>query len=91
MYHLTVENEHRLSIDSDTVKEKLTVRIPATLIQVIVLFMAVTFGSQSRPSPITIGETAPDFTLADQHGRPVTLSAALGKSPVVLVFYRGYW
>jgi peroxiredoxin Q/BCP len=32
------------------------------------------------------GETAPDFTLPDQHGTPVTLSALRG-SPVVLYFY----
>ena len=34
--------------------------------------------------------TAPDFTLDDQHGRPVTLSDFRGRN-VVLVFYRGHW
>ena len=33
---------------------------------------------------------APDFTLADQNGKAVRLSAARG-AKVVLVFYRGYW
>ncbi len=32
------------------------------------------------------GDTAPDFTLPDQHGEPVTLSA-LRPAPVVLYFY----
>lgn len=32
------------------------------------------------------GKPAPDFTLNDQHGRPVTLSGLRGK-PVVLYFY----
>ena len=32
------------------------------------------------------GALAPDFTLRDQHGRPVTLSGLRGR-PVVLVFY----
>jgi peroxiredoxin Q/BCP len=32
------------------------------------------------------GDEAPDFTLPDQHGNPVTLSALRGK-PVVLYFY----
>jgi cytochrome oxidase Cu insertion factor (SCO1/SenC/PrrC family) len=41
-----------------------------------------------RP-PLT-GEVVPDFTLADQNGKPVRLSAARGQK-VVLVFYRGYW
>lgn len=44
-----------------------------------------------RSSPVAVGEIAPDFTLADQNGRKVALSDSRGKSPVVLVFYRGYW
>jgi peroxiredoxin Q/BCP len=35
---------------------------------------------------LDIGDTAPDFTLSDQAGNPVTLSALLGK-PVVIYFY----
>lgn len=35
-------------------------------------------------------QPAPDFTLNDQDGRPFTLASLRG-SPVVLVFYRGYW
>ncbi len=49
------------------------------------------------------GQTAPDFTLMDTNGKPVSLSAMLadlktaptesGKPPptILLVFYRGYW
>jgi peroxiredoxin len=33
------------------------------------------------------GATAPDFTLRDQHGQSVSLSAYRGRSPVLLVFY----
>jgi hypothetical protein len=38
------------------------------------------------------GQPAPDFTLADASGRPVSL-AALRKAnrAVLLIFYRGYW
>jgi len=35
-------------------------------------------------------QVAPDFTLNDQDGKPFTLSSLRG-SPVVVVFYRGYW
>ena len=35
---------------------------------------------------IAVGERAPDFTLPDQDGEPVTLSALAGR-PVVLYFY----
>jgi peroxiredoxin Q/BCP len=34
-----------------------------------------------------IGDLAPDFTLADQHGEPRTLSTLLGQGPVTLFFY----
>jgi cytochrome oxidase Cu insertion factor (SCO1/SenC/PrrC family) len=39
---------------------------------------------------IKVGAAAPDFTLNDQDGKPVTLSSYRGKN-VVLVFYRGHW
>ena len=46
-----------------------------------------------------VGQKAPDFTLTDTNGKPVSLSGLLaasdeqGKTPrgVLLVFYRGYW
>jgi peroxiredoxin len=37
------------------------------------------------------GDLAPDFTLPDASGRPVTLSERLKGGPVVLKFYRGGW
>jgi cytochrome oxidase Cu insertion factor (SCO1/SenC/PrrC family) len=40
---------------------------------------------------IKAGDAAPDFTLEDQDGKPVTLSDYRSKKTVVLVFYRGYW
>lgn len=40
---------------------------------------------------IKTGDVAPDFTLEDQDGKPVSLSDYRGKQTVVLVFYRGYW
>ncbi len=48
-----------------------------------------------------VGQKAPDFTLTNTSGQPVTLAqllstpidAASGKAPkaVLLIFYRGYW
>lgn len=40
---------------------------------------------------VAAGSEAPDFTLEDQAGNPITLSEFRGKKSVVLVFYRGYW
>ncbi|HYR78129.1 MAG TPA: hypothetical protein VEM96_20120 [Pyrinomonadaceae bacterium] len=52
--------------------------------------------SSPRTTPLEAGESAPDFTLEDfrvenDQWRTVTLSAARGQAPVVLVFYRGHW
>lgn len=44
-----------------------------------------------RTTPIEVGQKAPDFSLQDQDGKTVKLSALRGKSPAVLVFYRGSW
>jgi hypothetical protein len=37
------------------------------------------------------GSKAPDFTLNDQNGNPVTLSALTAKGPVVMSVFRGFW
>lgn len=47
--------------------------------------------AQNRASPVAMGEMAPDFSAESHQGTKVTLSEAREKSPVVLVFYRGYW
>ncbi|MGC9221784.1 MAG: thioredoxin-dependent thiol peroxidase [Solirubrobacteraceae bacterium] len=39
-----------------------------------------------RSMTLQIGDTAPDFTLSDQHGNPVTLSSLRGQT-VVVYFY----
>jgi cytochrome oxidase Cu insertion factor (SCO1/SenC/PrrC family) len=50
------------------------------------------FARVPAPAPVLrVGEPAPDFTLSDARGRPVTLADYRGRKPVVLVFYRGYW
>ena len=71
------------------------VKVLTAFFQTIVLVsisMAANLQSMTvRSTPIAVGDVAPDFTLEDQNGHKVTLSDARGKSPVVLVFYRGYW
>ena len=44
-----------------------------------------------RIEPVRNGEEAPDFTLEDLQGNPVTLSEVRDKTATVVVFYRGYW
>lgn len=48
-------------------------------------------GGEALKTPVGVGDEAPDFTLAGHKGAEVKLSDARGKSPVVLVFYRGHW
>ena len=36
---------------------------------------------------LKVGDKAPDFTLPDTAGTPVSLAAALAKGPVILAFY----
>lgn len=38
------------------------------------------------PAPLAVGDAAPDFTLQDTHGTPVTLSDLRG-APVLVVFF----
>lgn len=48
--------------------------------------------ARAMPDPgLVVGERAPDFTLPDARGEPVTLSELLRTGPVVLTFYRGAW
>lgn len=58
---------------------------------VIASVTATTTRAQTVATPVKVGDAAPDFTLVDHRGNKVTLSDSRGKSPVVIVFYRGYW
>ncbi|MEM1283438.1 MAG: peroxiredoxin-like family protein [Chlamydiota bacterium] len=40
---------------------------------------------------LSIGDTAPNFTLPDANGKPVSLSERLQDGPVIITFYRGQW
>jgi peroxiredoxin len=40
------------------------------------------------PTGAAIGEPVPEFTLPDQHGRPIALSEVLKESRALLVFHR---
>jgi cytochrome oxidase Cu insertion factor (SCO1/SenC/PrrC family) len=40
---------------------------------------------------VKLGQAAPDFTLENVEGKPVTLSHFRGRKNVLLVFYRGQW
>lgn len=72
----------------------------------ILLLLASVAHGQSTGSPLAppkvpastgprtllkLGEKAPDFALPNGDGKLVTLSEYTARSPVVLIFYRGFW
>jgi cytochrome oxidase Cu insertion factor (SCO1/SenC/PrrC family) len=72
------------------------VKLATAFFQITIALLSITMaatlqGTSVRSTPVGVGDVAPNFTLEDQNGAKVTLSNARGKSPVVLVFYRGYW
>lgn len=46
-------------------------------------FLALVLGA----APLKVGDKAPDFTLRDTTGSPVTLSRMLEKGPVIVAFF----
>jgi len=69
-----------------------TSKYSAVYAAAFLLFAALgAFAQTARTEAITVGDTAPDFTLSDNFGKSVTLSEAVKNTSVVLVFYRGSW
>lgn len=56
----------------------------------LLLIHRLTYDLPPPPAELAVGTTAPDFTLSDEGGHPVTLSSLRGR-PALLVFYRGFW
>ena len=65
--------------------------LPAAASQTIDAGIAAVHAANLAQHSLRAGQTAPDFTLPDATGQPVSLSTLLAAGPVVLVFYRGNW
>lgn len=61
----------------------------AKTIKMLVLFSLLTLSAFAAIPKV--GERAADFSLPSDKGATVALKDYLGKSKVVLVFYRGSW
>jgi peroxiredoxin len=61
-----------------------------TILGAIAIF-TLSFAKMDKPTGLSKGEMAPDFTAKDQMGKEVSLKAQLKTGSVVLVFYRGQW
>jgi len=70
-------------------------KVSTAFYQIMVLFLVAMAATSQTPTPrstpIGVGDMAPDFTLEDQNRNKIILSSARSQSPVLLVFYRGYW
>ena len=55
------------------------------------LSRAETVPSPSDGAALRVGDKAPDFALPNGDGKLVSLSEYTAKTPVVMVFYRGFW
>ncbi len=61
-------------------------------VPVLLLTSSVVMALNQQPaavqtSTLKVGDSAPDFTLPDQDGKPVRLASFIGKQRVVLAFY----
>ena len=65
--------------------------LPATASQTIDAGIAAVHAAGLAHHSLRAGHPAPNFTLPDASGQPVSLAALLAAGPVVLVFYRGNW
>ncbi|MBK7511086.1 MAG: redoxin domain-containing protein [Chloracidobacterium sp.] len=63
---------------------KMIITIAALLLFVVSAFAQT---PQAPTTTLKVGDVAPDFTLTDTTGNPVTLSEYRGKKNVVLAFY----
>lgn len=57
----------------------------------MILIAALTAAAQVGKSAPKVGDKAPDFSLPNPDGKPVTLKDYTARGPVVVIFYRGYW
>ena len=66
-------------------------QMPANVVRDLTSPIAQIIASGAAGHALKEGERAPDFTLPDAFGNPVTLAHLLRQGPVVLTFYRGEW
>jgi len=81
-----------------TLKEKLQAqrsrfeaKAPAEVLAIMHNATETLFHSALATKAIQVGSRAPEFSLSDAQGQPVSLGRLTAQGPVVLNFYRGIW
>ena len=65
--------------------------VPYSVIETMHRATAELVASGAAARVLKAGDKAPDFTLADPDGRPVSSADLLARGPLVVSFYRGVW
>lgn len=76
---------------STAAQAELARQVPADVLTRLNAEIEAMVRSNAGAQALHAGSLAPDFTLPDAHGRPVSLAALLQQGPVVVAFYRGEW
>ncbi len=71
--------------------EKFMSALPEDEAQTVAGSFEKLYASQVAETALTVGDIAPDFTLPNVTGQPVSLYEVLKRGPVVVSFYRGGW
>ena len=58
---------------------------------VLVLTTSWAASAQGARQYLKVGDKAPDFALPNGDGKLVSLSEVLLRTPVIVLFYRGFW
>ncbi len=88
---MTTSNYTTLQQQIETLQDQLAQQLPAEVLAQLSKSITTLVQTGIAQQSVKVGERAPDFTLPDVFGKPVTLSELLKHGPVVLTFYRGEW
>lgn len=75
----------------DEIKRQSAGEIPEDAQQVMQEVTRSLVRSGKADEALTVGDTAPDFTLPDTEGDPVSSAQLRNQGPLVVAFYRGVW
>jgi len=64
---------------------------PAPVVEAFHRAITELIASGAQDKALKAGDVAPEFTLPDADGKPVSSRALLAKGPLVVTFYRGVW
>lgn len=70
--------------------EQIDAQVPEPIAERITAAISEVESSGAAPG-LAVGDEAPEFSLPNPTGRPISLRERLAAGPVVLVFYRGEW